>query len=1282
MAARSGWRRLRRNLWNLVALLIIVAALGAGVVQLGLPWLVRNPQRVEQWLSVRLERPVTIGQVSSRWLRGGPELSLQDVVIGAKAESGTSLHLDRAALALNLFAPFQRNGAWNEFRLSGLKLDLVHQIDGTWSVRGLDLPASPANQGDGLGALGALVLDNLQVRLDDPQHSLQLDLAASELRLVNRSAGPRILGTLRRVGSDNPPLNIVIDTSPDHRSGKAWLGGKALDLATLTHDLPLDDIRIEKARGAVDAWATWNEGALHEMSVRFDLTDVRMQRTDVDALPAVDLDALAGVARFRLDADGWDIDVADWRLARPGQALSEPARFAMRRNGEPARWLAGADRIDIAGLAPLATLAPGVPDGLRTWLANAAPQGMLDHPRLRWDSATSYGISTEFSGLAATAVGHIPGVASLSGNIVGDAEASLISIPKQPLQLDFPGIFRTPFRYSEIGGDVVAWRDDDGWHVKTGELTFEGEGYGGSLSGGVSFPIDRSKPSLDVALALQHADIGAAKLFWPVNVMPTKAVQWLDDAFRSGSLTTNAVFRGNLEDFPFRNDEGRFEAIAELDDMQLSFHPDWPTADHVNATATFVNRGVDVDVHSGETMRSRLLSGRASIEELGKVVVEVQAKAQGRGADLLAYLRATPIGRDNAAGLDGLTIGGRGDIDLKLHIPVGHADQITVAGDVQMHDAPLASSKWDVKLEDGNGLLHYDQRGVEAKEFSVSHDGNPGTLSLAIGAPVANDANTLELALDIPMTVQRLLQRVPNVAFLGDTIKGRSDWDIAVSIPKSDSHQSPQLKLSSNLVGTTVDLPAPIGKDAATARSLSIVLPLPAEGQEYRLDYDGVLTHIGRVPRADQVFAGRLDLGSKVAGPMPDSGIVVGGRAAELDATGWVAFAVGLSGAGSGAGLRSVDVHADALVIGENRVPDVDVTMGLGASGTHVELAGASVRGSIEIPSDLVRAGVTVHLPILHWPASPENSTPDDDARETRSPFAPSTAPPMHVWVGDLRVGNAEFGETRIETRPTVAGMRIDTLDARSPMFHLSATGDWNGGQANSQTRLNLEFTAPDLGRVLNAFGFKGLIDGGATEAQLSGSWPGAPVAFALSRLSGTLKIDVGQGRFLEVEPGAGGRLFGLLSLGEIRRRLSLDFTDFYKSGTTFNSIKGQFELDGASARTNDLLIDSPAAQVLITGRTGLKARDYDQEMTVTPKAGVALPVVGALAGGPVGAAAGLVVQNLFRKQIGAATHSRYKVSGSWDKPEIDLIAREPIAEKADANEKPADTPSRPKPKQ
>ena len=46
-------------------------------------------------------------------------------------------------------------------------------------------------------------------------------------------------------------------------------------------------------------------------------------------------------------------------------------------------------------------------------------------------------------------------------------------------------------------------------------------------------------------------------------------------------------------------------------------------------------------------------------------------------------------------------------------------------------------------------------------------------------------------------------------------------------------------------------------------------------------------------------------------------------------------------------------------------------------------------------------------------------------------------------------------------------------------------------------------------------------------------------------------------------------------------------------------------------------VIKVPAADIAISGRTGLRAKDYDQQMLVTPHTSATLPIVGALAAGP-----------------------------------------------------------------
>ena len=81
----------------------------------------------------------------------------------------------------------------------------------------------------------------------------------------------------------------------------------------------------------------------------------------------------------------------------------------------------------------------------------------------------------------------------------------------------------------------------------------------------------------------------------------------------------------------------------------------------------------------------------------------------------------------------------------------------------------------------------------------------------------------------------------------------------------------------------------------------------------------------------------------------------------------------------------------------------------------------------------------------------------------------------------------------------------------------------------------------------------------------------------------------------------------------------------------------------------------------------------------MTPHTGATLPIVGALAGGPVGAAAGLVLQGVLGKGMGRALGSHYKVSGSWDKPEITLIAKD-NSHSRHPDEKPAQGPEKPAP--
>jgi uncharacterized protein YhdP len=192
---------------------------------------------------------------------------------------------------------------------------------------------------------------------------------------------------------------------------------------------------------------------------------------------------------------------------------------------------------------------------------------------------------------------------------------------------------------------------------------------------------------------------------------------------------------------------------------------------------------------------------------------------------------------------------------------------------------------------------------------------------------------------------------------------------------------------------------------------------------------------------------------------------------------------------------------------------------------------------------------------------------------------------------------------------------------------------------------------------MLTALGYTGLFEGGKTHDVLDANWPGSPSALALANMRGTLKVNVSDGRIPEVPPGMG-RLFGLVSMAELPRRLTLDFGDVFGKGLAFDAITGDFALADGNATTDNLVIQGPAARISITGRTGLRSRDYDQQVTVVPHVGNSLPIVGAVVGGPIGAAAGIAMQGLLGKGLNRAAGARYHIGGSWDDPEMTLVEK------------------------
>jgi uncharacterized protein YhdP len=163
------------------------------------------------------------------------------------------------------------------------------------------------------------------------------------------------------------------------------------------------------------------------------------------------------------------------------------------------------------------------------------------------------------------------------------------------------------------------------------------------------------------------------------------------------------------------------------------------------------------------------------------------------------------------------------------------------------------------------------------------------------------------------------------------------------------------------------------------------------------------------------------------------------------------------------------------------------------------------------------------------------------------------------------------------------------------------------------------------------------------------------------------MDLSVVQGNILTADPGAG-RMLGLLSLSELPRRLALDFRDVFNEGFYFDEAKGTMTFENGTSYTDDLILSSTAADITITGSTDLVAQTFDYEFAVRPGVSKTLPVIGALAGGPVGAAAGLALQALLRDALGEAAEARYTIRGPWTDPQVEPVEKPPKPKAGDTS--------------
>ena len=1295
-------RPLLRVFWYLLAGFVVAAALGLSVARLALPMLEARAGQLETMLQELSGEDVRVGHLEVDWRGFGPELRVYDFALRDRESTEELLTARELRVDFDLWRSLW---AWRpvpgRLVLLGSEIRLSRGRDGRLAVEGIHMRRAENRAWPLVLSQPHVELRDIRMHWHDAQGQIRdLVLDDVDLRMRNRGGRHQLQVNLQLPPEYGGTLQVAADLWGEAQAPSAWSGAVyvGFDRAPIAKWLTRPaaaDWRLDGVAGA-ELWMQIRDGAAHAVRGSLNLDRFRVAQ-GAGAGPRPSAQAAAEAAAVEAaPTDGLLFDAErlttqfDWQRNERGWALNLD-RLQVRQAGtdwpatgatvvfeeaveQAERVQAAIDYLRLEAVLPLLLRFTALDEPHRALLLQLQPGGDLRDLQVslsrREGRIHDLAYRLHFADVHNTPVEKLPGSARLSGRLAGDARRGVLELDSRDLQLLLPALFREPLVLSELSGRVDWQRRSDRLRVESAALTAVNADLRTQTRLRLDIPTDGSRPLLDLQTAFAEGRVESAHKYLPVGIMPPRTVTWLDRALVSGRISSGAaLFQGRLGDFPFDHADGRLEVRAAVSDAVLDYQAGWHRIEGLEAELAFVNRGMHIRGVTGRVLDSEIRDVDVRIADLAHARLEIDGHARGPLADMLRVVQDSPLAKDANEGfterLGEVQAQGDARLQLGLRIPLGKPEPATVDGRVQLAGNRLALAEWDVALDALTGELHFSQQGVDGGELQGNLFDTPVRIAVDLVKRGGQELSRVRATGRLP-----LLERLQGAdGFFAQRLSGGSDWVASLYLPrKAGSAAGTSLELQSDLRGVGVDLPPPFGKSADSPREFRLSAAIQARRLgAMTLHYGEHSAAFALERRADKLQLARaeLRLGGADARLPKGPGMRVRGRLSQFRWDDWRALsatiepsggapAAGLPDAGlAGAGLNLIDVEVGELQAFGRGFQQLQIRAKRSDERWDVQLEGPDIQGTLMVPANS-SAPLQMRFAQLRIPPAKE-----DDAG---SRVDPAKLPALDLDALKLQFGNLDLGHVNLQTHPLTAGLSVDALQIEADWARIAATGEWTRQAQQDASRFHIQMRGGELGKLLSAFGYAGNVSGGETRGEIDANWPGTPADFSLSRLEGGMDMQIGAGRLLNIEAGAG-RVFGLFSLHSLRRRLALDFSDVFAKGFSFDRIHGKFSLFDGDAYTNDLVVEAPSARIEISGRTGLAAQDYDQLVTVIPQVQSTLPIAGAIAGGPVVGAALLLADKLFARQLEDLTRfarRQYTVTGSWSEPQVNELPREP----------------------
>ena len=1273
---RSSVRTLWYSVWYLAVVLIVIAAVVLSLARILLPFAEQYKQEIEDWSSQQIGQDIVIGSLDAGWQGFEPQLILQNINFLSADEQTVTARFSRIRIGIN---PLSSLLSWSlvpgNMVAEGVQFIVVRDADSRIRVEGMEA-SSAVGQAKPNGQISNWLFSRQLLELRDSQlvwrdekdGVLEWHFTDVNLRIENVDDRHLLSGSMVLPSSLGDKLEFAMDLQGNVFASSAWSGkiymhGENLNLPQLLPDQTIGRASLSRGKLATSLWSEWNAGQLESARGRVELNNVQLKSQDIARITNVR--SIVGDVAVEREPLGWRM-TANRVQVRERRRIWEETDLDLRYypNPKTIQFDTSYARISLVRQV-LETVLP-VDSDFYTVLRGVRPSGIVNDLRLFYtetDKETAYLLNADLHNVNTLPWKKIPGVRNVDASVRITPARGKVKVYSTDWNLNYPLIFSRSLRFSALDMELDWRKHIDGWNFQASHLKMDSPDLDVKGRFGLKVRNDGSSPFMDLGMRFRSTSARKISRYLPVGVMGEDLVDWMSRSIRGGSIDSGGVvFFGDLNEFPFRKHQGKFGLRFNMNDGVLDYLPGWPRVRKINGEFSYDGTGIRFHAEKAAIFSNRLDDVMVAIPDFSvkPLRLSVTGHVAGSTSDKLKFLHESPLEDVFAKSLHPFGFEGTSDLKLAMWLPLSAEDPepSRINGLINFKKNDLLLRDLEINVTDIDGVLDFDQDKINSRSLKGKVLG--AEFDLEVDTVDENGTRQIKLvdSLNINQaTLQQMLDRFAGKGHWGNYFIGDTHGLAEIVIPLGVNSGWPYITFSSDMLGLESSLPVPLGKKATEEKKFFLYSELQGKERELHVHLGDIRSRFELLSTKDETSITR---GGIAFGGIPELPAEYGYRVTgDVPSISWSEWSPVLLPEDDrlplfpGGGLPAAqfyDVNVGALELFGARFKNVGLQASNSSQGWSVHVTGKELEGDLYLPLVWKSAPLTMDMERL--------LIQSHKGGDQKVELDPSELPELRITSDEFAYNGVSFGSLDLLAIRAGDGLRLQKLNLKSDTTHIQAKGNWiRDAQMKQSSRFDIKVNSKDFGKSFKEWRYSAPISGGISELDIHASWAGKPTDFAFERLSGQLGLQITGGRLVDIDPGAS-RLFGLLSLQALPRRLFLDFRDIFSKGMTFDSVKGEFDIESGNAFTTGLVMDGPAAKIDMAGRVGLVAEDYDQVVTIVPKTLDSLPLLGALAVEPTIGVTLFVMKKILQKQIDELSSLQYTVTGSWENPVVAKVAK------------------------